>query len=117
MSCSAATLTSDLNVSGCRDIAFDPLLNHRRDTLPCAIETERMHQVQFDLLAGTKRLMRIRKRHQRLALVVQVNMILLTEVLDAVHAADHPATIARRKLQMFGADADGLRSLRHRHVG
>src|SRR5215471_11727071 len=117
MTCSAATLTSDLNVSGCSDIEFDPLVSHRRDALSCAIETERMHQVQFYLLTGMKRLVRIRKRHERLTLIVQVNVILLSEVLDAVHAADHPPAIARGNLEMLGADADRLRSRRHRHVG
>lgn len=81
------------------------------------IETERMHQVQFDLLTGAKRPVRIRKRHQGLTLIVKVNVVLLAEVLDAVHAANHPPTIARSNLEMLGADADRLRSWWHRHVG
>jgi hypothetical protein len=85
--------------------------------LPCAIETERVHQLQFNLLTGTKRLMGIRQRHQCLALVVQVNVILLAKVLDAVDAADHPPTIARGDLEMLGADPDSLRSMRHWYIG
>ncbi|GCC48315.1 hypothetical protein chiPu_0032414, partial [Chiloscyllium punctatum] len=63
-----------------------PLMNRRGNPLPRTVETQRMHQLQIDLLAGLQRLMRIRQRHQRLALIVQMNMILLAEVLDPMHA-------------------------------
>src|SRR5512147_422402 len=92
-------------------------VNQRRDALPSAIETERLHQVQFDLLTRTKRLMRIRQRHQRLPLIVQVNVILLAEVLDAVDAANHPPAIARSNPEMLGTNTDSLRSRRHWHFG
>src|SRR5262249_4201505 len=73
-----------------------------------AVEIERMLQVQFNLLTDLERLARVRKRHQRLALIVQVYVILLAQALDPMHAADQPPPIARGDLQMLGADANGL---------
>jgi hypothetical protein len=91
-------------------------MSRRRNALPCAIEAERAHQMQFDLLTGLQRLMRIRKRHQCRTLIVQMNMILLAKVLDAVDTADHHPAIARADPQVLGADSHRLRSRRYGHI-
>src|SRR5579859_850397 len=116
MTCSAATLISVLKVSGCRDIESSSV-NDGRDALPLAVEIERVRQPQFNLLSGLQRLVRVGKRHQRLALIVQMYVILFAEVLDPVHAADQPPAIARGDLQVFGANADRLRSGRESDLG
>src|SRR6185437_4944124 len=116
MTCSAATLTSVLNVSGCRDIESSSV-DHGGDALSVTVEIEWVHQPQFNLLSGLQRLAWISKRHQGLALIVQVNVILLAEVLYLMHAADQPPTIARCDLQVFGPDADRLRSGRVSDLG
>ena len=65
-------------------------------------------------MTGLQRLMRVGKRHQHLAPVFKVNMILVAEVLDPMDPADNPAAVCRRDPKMFGADANGAGAGRHR---
>ena len=53
--------------------------------------------MQFNLLTGLKCRTWIGQRHQHLALIVQVDVILLAEVLDPAHTADQRPAIARGK--------------------
>ena len=84
-------------------------MNCRCDAPARRIEVEWVHQSQFDLLTGGKRLMRVGKRNQGLAPIFEIDVILIAEVLDAVHAADDAASVPRLDLQVFSADSNGLR--------
>src|ERR1700757_5306377 len=117
MTCSAAALTRDLNVSGCRDMFPDPLLRECGDSSPRRIEVKRMPQAKFNLLAGLQRLMGIRQRDHGLPPVLEMNVILLAQMLDTVHAPDQRSAVSRGNLQMLRADANRLGPRRGRHTG
>ena len=84
-------------------------MNRRCDAPSRGVEIERIDKLQFDILVGMQRLMRVGKRHQHLASIFEVHMILIAEVFDAMDAADDAAAICRRDLQVLGADADACR--------
>src|SRR5512138_2893976 len=67
MTCSAAALTSDLNVSGCRDMVMFLHSGDGGDSLPRGIEVKRMSEVKFNLLAWLQRLVGIGQRDHGLA--------------------------------------------------
>src|SRR6516162_927872 len=92
-------------------------LSDRGDSPPRGIEVKRMSQSKFNLLAGLQRLMGIRQRDHGPASVLEMDVILLAQMLDPVHAPNQRAAAAGGDLQMFGADADGLGAWRGRHVG
>ena len=83
-------------------------MNRGRDTPSRRIEIERLDELQFDVLAGFQRLMRIGKRHQHPASIFEMNVILVAEVLDAMNAADDLSPIRLSDLKMFGTDTDGF---------
>jgi hypothetical protein len=91
-------------------------MNCRCDSPARRIEVERVHQPQLDVLTGCKRLMRVGKRHQGLTSIFEIDMILIAEVLDAVHETDDGAAVPRFDLQVLGSDSDGLSPRRHRDL-
>jgi len=92
-------------------------VSRRCDAPSRGIEIERIDKLQFDLLVGLQRLMRVGKRHQHLASIFEVHMILIAEVFDATHAADDAAAVGRRDLQVLGSDADRVGAGRHHNLG
>ena len=80
-------------------------MNRRRDAPSGRIEVERVDKLEFDILPGLKRLMRIGEGHKHLPPVFQVNVILIAEVLHAVDGvpdADNWTGIFRLKDGRFG---------------
>ena len=61
--------------------------------------------------------MRIGERDQHFAPIFEMHVILVAEVLDAVHPADDAAAVRLRNLQVLGADADRVGAGRHRGLG
>ena len=83
-------------------------MNRRCNAPSGGVEIKRFDQLEFNVLGGLKRLMRIGQRYQHLAAIFQVHMILVAEMLDAMHAADDAASVGRGDPQVLGADADGV---------
>ena len=92
-------------------------MNRCRDAPSGRIEVKWMDKLELDVLAGGERLMRIGQRHERLAPILEVDVVLIAEVFDAMDAADDAAAVSRLDQQVLGADADGLGPGRRRELG
>ena len=75
---------------------------------PGGIEVKRMLQTKFNLFARLQRLVWIGQRDHGQPPVFEMDVILLAQMLDPVHAADQRTAVAGHDLHMLGADADAL---------
>src|SRR5580700_1062961 len=84
-----------------------------RDPPSSRIEIEGPIEPQLDLLTGFERLMRIGQRHQHVVAILQVNVILITEMFNAVDAPGKLSATGLGDLQVFGADAERFSAKGH----
>ena len=92
-------------------------MNRRCDAASRCIEVEGTNKLHCDLLPDSKRLVRIGKCHKHLISIFKMHMVLISEVFDAVHAADKSCPIHLSELHVLGTDTNRTRAGWNRHFG
>src|ERR1700737_1143531 len=84
------------------------------DPVAGLVEVKRFSELERDLIPCLERLDRVRKRHQRMVVELEMNVVLIAEVFHPMDPGERSGAADRGDPDMLGPQSHGSRLRRHR---